>query len=499
MGEKSNKAKPNVLWIGVDQMRADTPGANGNEICRTPNIDELADEGVNFTNAYTTCSLCSPSRASMFTGVHAFTHGMGTNCDLYHSLSPELEDPNLLLHHELAEAGYNLGYVGKWHVGTKKGPVDYGFEGMNEPGYGEIKKNRGFLDYLEKNDLSYGEVEKPVYTNPDEKTLTGGIWGGPTRSTPSAYLADYTVELLEEYSEQEEPFFLTCQFWGPHMPHLPSPEFHGAHNRGDIEPWENYRDDFTDKPVRLKRERRDFYRSLPEDWSGWAEIVGLYYDFTTMIDYQVGRIVNRLEELGLIEDTIIVFTSDHGDMTGSHGCLFDKGYMYEEAHRVPLIFRFPQRFGSGVQKEELIYNMDIMPTILDMIGIDKNFPEAESLLSLLAGSNEENWRDELYMEFHGLRALYTQRALLAEDGYKYIFTPGDFDECYDLNSDPAEMNNLIDSSGEEEKIEDLRERVRAAAYRTKDPIRDYVSKLFGSWEDLSGQVDASNQWLKESR
>lgn len=499
MKQDRNCKKPNVLWIGVDQMRADTLGCNGNDVCQTPNIDKLAQEGVNFTNAYTTCSLCSPSRASMFTGLHAFTHRMGTNCDLYHSLSPEIYDPDLLLHTEFIEEGYRCGYVGKWHIGTEKGPRDYGFEGMNEPGYGEIKKNKGFLNYLKENDLSYGKVEKPIYTNPNQKTLAGGIWGGLTESTPPYYLANFTNELLKKFSNQDEPFFLTCQFWGPHMPHLPSPEFFGRHRREEIKPWKNYRDDFKDKPVRLVRERRDFFRSLPEDWSGWAEIVGLYYDFTSMIDSQIGRMIEKIDELGLTDSTIIVFTADHGDMTGSHGCLFDKGYMYEEAHRIPLILKFPSCFQSSIQKEELVYNMDIMPTLLDMLGIDKNFPEARSLLPLLDNRPIENRRDELYMEFHGLRALYSQRALLTEDGFKYIFTPGDFDECYDLNTDSAEMNNLINNEKYQEKIDELRERLRDAAYRTKDPIRDYISKLFGSWENLSGQVDASSQWLNRSK
>jgi len=151
----SGAAKPNVLWIGVDQMRYDTPGCNGNPVCQTPNIDRLAREGVNFTNAYTTCCMCSPARASMFTGQFAFTHGMGTNCDLYHALASELPHPESLLHHRLIKLGYRCGFAGKWHVGTKMGAVDHGFEGMNLPGYGDVRRSPGFRKYLKDSGLSY--------------------------------------------------------------------------------------------------------------------------------------------------------------------------------------------------------------------------------------------------------------------------------------------------------------------------------------------------------
>ena len=124
----TRKQKPNILWIGVDQFRYDTVGANGNAICKTPNMDRIAAAGVNFSNAYSPCSLCSPARASMLTGLYAFKHGMGTNCDMYIPLSTELNNPDMLLHKRLQESGYHLGWVGKSHIGTEKGPVDYGFE-----------------------------------------------------------------------------------------------------------------------------------------------------------------------------------------------------------------------------------------------------------------------------------------------------------------------------------------------------------------------------------
>ena len=125
------KARFNILWIGVDQMRADSLS---NPNCKTPHLTGLAEESANFTHAYSPSSLCTPARASMFTGLFAFNHGMGTNCDMYHALAKELPNPEQLLHKQLLDSGYRCGYTGKWHVGTQLGPADYGFEGMNIPG-----------------------------------------------------------------------------------------------------------------------------------------------------------------------------------------------------------------------------------------------------------------------------------------------------------------------------------------------------------------------------
>ena len=484
-------ARPNVLWIGVDQMRYDTPGCNGNPVCQTPNIDRLAGQGVNFTNAYTTCCMCSPARASMLTGRFAFHHGMGTNCDLYHSLARELPEPEGMLHHRLKKLGYRCGFAGKWHVGADTGAVDHGFEGMNLPGYGDVKRGEAFPQYLKDAGISYGPVKNPIFGNPNQKTLLAGHWDGPTESTPSYYLASYTIDLLEKFAADGKPFLLTCQFWGPHSPHLPSPEFLGRHDRQAIQPWINFNDDLSDKPMSVRRYRSHFYRILPDDWAGWREIVGLYYDYTTMIDQQIGRVLDRLEQLGLADNTIVVFASDHGDMIGSHGGLFDKGFMYQEAYRVPLIVRWPARTRAPGTCDELVYNMDIMPTILAVLDQPDETLDGKSFLPCLEGKPLPEPRQDIYLEFHGIRYLYSQRALVTKDGYKYIFNPGDIDEFYDLNKDPGELVNLVDSQDRQEEVRDMRERLKAAAQAVRDPICDYVAKIFGDWENLSGQFEAA--------
>ncbi len=364
----TDSARPNVLLIGVDQMRADTAGCYGNALCETPHLDRLAREGVRFENAYTPCSLCTPARASMFTGLYAFTHGMGTNCDMYHALAADLPHPDQLLHHRLRRRGYRCGFTGKWHVGTQYGPADFGFEGMSVPGYGDLKRDAGYLAYLRENDLHYGPLIDPIYANANQKTLIGGTWDGSLESTTTHYLTNTTLDLLDELAADDRPFFLTCQYWAPHPPYIPSPEFKGRHDRDQIQPWGNYDDDLHDKPASIRRRQTQFYRQRPQDWEAWRELVGLCYDYTALVDHEIGRVLDRLESLGLAENTIVFFTSDHGDMAGSHGGLLDKGFLYEEAHRVPLIVRWPAKFRGGEVRSQLVSNMDILPTVLDVTG-----------------------------------------------------------------------------------------------------------------------------------
>lgn len=485
-----SKQISNILWIGLDQIRFDTLGVNGNTVCRTPNMDRLAEGGVNFTRAYTPCSLCSPARASMFTGRYAFDHGMGTNCDMYHSLSSELARPEELLHNKFAEAGYSVAYAGKWHVGTTLGPGDFGFEGMSLPGYGNITAQDCYLDYLKEKNLSY-TIDSQIYANPEEQTLLGGHWNGPVESAPPHFLADYTIEKIDELSERDKPFFMTCQFWGPHGPHLPSNEFYRIHDRSAISPWSNWVDDLKDKPSRISRESNSFYRNHPRTWEECRELVGLYYDSTAMVDYEIGRLLDYLEEKGLRENTIVLLSTDHGDMTGSHGGQLDKGMLYEEAQHIPLIVSLPGTIEPAVCND-LSMNMDIMPTLLDLAGIAvPDNLHGKSLKDALRAVPGRSKREALLLEFHGLRFLYSQRAIVTDDKWKYIFTPGDTDEIYNLNSDPGEMKNLINDPAAKEKKAELQSRIRQITAQFNDPLRDCVSKFFGKWKTGSGQIDAT--------
>jgi arylsulfatase A-like enzyme len=427
---------------------------------------------------------------------------MGTNCDMYHALAKELPEPDQLLHTHLQALGYRTGFTGKWHVGTELGPADYGFEGMSIPGYGDLRDDPGFQRYLANNNLSYGPIRNPIYGNRDEQTLMAGEWNGPRESTPTHYLANYSLSLLDDYADSLEkdgtPFFLTCQFWAPHGPYLPAPEFVGTHERDAIPPWPNWDDDYQGKPRRYPRLVNSFFARLPATWPEWQKVIGLVYDYTTQVDAEIGRLLDRLDELGLTDQTLIVFASDHGDMIGSHG-LHDKGYMYEEAHRVPLMVRMPGQCAPRTY-DGLVLNMDIFPTLLDLAGLDLQRAElatldGRSLLPFLHGdADAADGREAVYLEFHGIRYLRTERGVVTRDGFKYIFNPADDDELYDLNRDPAERHNLLTANANHPKAPELRALLVQMAQAHGDPVQNCIAKWFGQWRGLSGQPDVSSAY-----
>jgi arylsulfatase A-like enzyme len=278
---------------------------------------------------------------------------------------------------------------------------------------------------------------------------------------------------------------------------MPSDKFYGLHDRDALPPWPNFEEDPEPKPRRIKRERDSFYRNHPRDWNSGKEIVGLYYDCTSMIDMEIGRLIDYLEERGLAENTIVVLSTDHGDMTGSHGGLMDKGFLYEEAHHIPLLFYWKGKWKVGY-RDDLALNMDIMPTLMDLCGIDlPDDLDGKSLAPALSDLSDRIKRENVLLEFHGLRFLYSQRAIVTDDAWKYIFTPGDYDEVYNLNKDPAELCNLIDDPASSSKVASLREQIRRATADAGDPLRDCVSKFFGIWNTGSGQIDASRFFDKK--
>ncbi|MEM6384402.1 MAG: sulfatase-like hydrolase/transferase [Pseudomonadota bacterium] len=484
----------NILLIGVDQMRSDVAGPGKTVPAQTPALDALYADSASFTRAYSTCPLCSPARASMFTGDYAFRHGMGTNCDMYHSLATELHDPSRLLHHVFREAGYRTGFIGKWHVGTKKGPGAFGFEGMDLAGYGSVTQTPEFQAYLASAGLKYS-VRPTVFLNPDQQTMLAGDWLGSVASTPSYYLTERTIALLSDYAERDEPFFATVQYWDPHQPHLVAHEYRGVTDRSAIEAWPNFADDLMAKPRRVSRERDDFYRLHPRTEAELIAYIGHYCDHMAMLDAQIGRLLDWLDTSGLADGTLVVFTSDHGDMTGAHGGLIDKGLLYEEAIKIPLLLRH-RSIASG-PRSQLVSNMDILPTALDLLGMKCPDRHGVSVKPSLEQPESEG-RQALLVEYHGLRFLYSQRAMIFEGGEKFIFTPGDDDELYDLNADPAELHNLADDPAAAETLQACRLAMIAETARLDDPLRDCVAKFNGQWRTGSGQFDATAAFDKES-
>ncbi len=424
--------QPNILFIMTDQM---TGRALSHENqCQTPNLDVLASEGVRFQRAYTVNAICSPSRASLMTGTYPSTHGIW---DCTHTQRREWVDlpqaePLTHFSRRLADAGYRNGYFGKWHVEQSQELERYGWHevdidiagvgGEVIPGSEVHISTPGYRDFL----------ASATFTD---------------ESTASHPAFDAGIDFIERTASQAEgnPFCCFISTIEPHDPYIPPQRFLDLYDVEQIDLSPTLRTELEQKPEVLQR-MRSVWANLSEN--DWRTITAAYWASISFIDDQVGRVLTKVSELGLADDTIIVFTSDHGDMLGGHG-LLTKGVAtsYEEVYNIPLVVRVPGIRNGQLEERALVSLVDLGPTLLDLCGLQPlEQAQGRSFAPVLAGGAvPSEWRSA-YAEFYGQRFVYTQRIVWAKDDdgdWKFVFSPGGVDELYNLATDPNESNNLI--------------------------------------------------------
>ncbi|HCE46913.1 MAG TPA: hypothetical protein DET40_25480 [Lentisphaeria bacterium] len=477
-----NKQNSNILLILTDQHRLSAVGAYGDTPCRTPNIDRIAKEGILFQNAYTTCPVCSPARASIMTGLYPHTHGMSGNVHDLTSAVHELHDKPSLLSRRLQERGYKLGYTGKWHLGTDSQtvfmdrnspslPKDVGFEGQNFPGHGD-----GGFQYPEYRkylkDHGFQHKVRP-WSEKTRQAREGacGILDGPVESTIDHFITDETISLMSRFKDDGRPFFMWQNFWGPHVPCFVTEEYWEMYRNVPIPEWPNYRWPSRATPGPHNARISPDHENLT--WEDWATAMRYYYGFTSMIDAEIGRVLDYLDKSGLSENTAVVFAADHGETMGSHGGLIDKGFIhFEETHRIPFIIRMPGGKHKGEFKREFISLADLYPTVLELAGCeyDNRSVHGSSILPLIEG-NAREWREDIVVEFSGVSFMGSTMRTIRHGNIKYGYACGFGDELYDLDSDPYEMKNLACEPSYAERANDMRKRLLAWMAKTRDPLR----------------------------
>lgn len=474
------KRKKNILFILTDQQRQDSIGAYGAELAATPVLDNLAAAGTLFTQAYTPCTVCSPARASVFSGLYPFQHGVVRN-----SANFRLDVPNLAA--PLRAAGYRLGYAGKWHIDDVYGPTHFGFEANDWLGYSHpagdlymrsFRKSckypvNHYAEYLTDQGLAMPTLEEVVYfpANPNFEIYARQT--GPVEASYEHYVTEESIDRIESFAQRatqdERPFFMWVNFWGPHDPYiLPEPYF-SMFDPDDVNLSPSLDETWQNKPWVQQRMSSHFWGTDTLDDATWKEAVAKYAGYCALLDWETGRIVAKLEELGILEDTVIVYTTDHGSMVGHHK-LIDKGpYPYDDIQNIPMIIA-----GPGVQKgqvrDNFVYLHDLTPTILDLAGADP-FPcsNAQSLVPVLEGGTLLQARDDVYMARHHHPFTCEQR-FLRTGRYKYAFNVLDIDELYDLELDPDEMANRIHDPDYAGVKDDLQNRMWNHIRELRDPI-----------------------------
>jgi arylsulfatase A-like enzyme len=472
----SGRGRPNVLFLLTDQERYDLtePGSP----VETPNLDRLGEGGMRFRRAYTPISICSSARASLLTGLYPHNHGMLNNAHEADAIQPNLPPELPTFGERLSEAGYTNAYVGKWHVGRDQGPGDFGFEyrgGADRHHDADLAGD--FEGYREKLGVSVDEeeLEDRIYTGGERPTLVAATDPVPVEATRPYYIAQRAIERLREGFE--EPFFLRADLYGPHHPYVVPEPYASMYDPDAIDLPPSYAETFEGKPA--VHEQYLHYRGADAfDREMWAEAIAKYWGFTTMIDGQVGRILDALSEEGF-DDALVLHASDHGDFTGGHR-QFNKGpLMYEDTYRIPLQARWPGEIEAGSVCEEFVSLHDLMPTFLDLAGVEPPDVDGRSIRPLLEGEVPESWPDAHFAEYHGDEfGLYSQRMLRAKR-YKYVHNGPDRNELYDLEADPHELHNLIDHPGYEDVRADLETRLLERMRGTDDPLARWSANVLG--------------------
>lgn len=473
--------RENIVVIMTDQCRFDALGCYGSDICHTPNIDRLAAGGMVFDNAYTTCAMCSPARASFQNGLFPSRHGMTSNtldraCQVH-----ELKDTPALLSRQLGARGYQLGYTGKWHLGygprphatdeeighfprhymthEQALPSLLGYEADDFPGYGGRTGSGGqrYNEHLKAHGLEYEVVRK----SPPEDRGYHTIWGevvSPVESTMDYFLVERARHYVDRFKDGDNPFCFQIHFWGPHAAATPPTAFLDRYRDLDIPPWPNWADPLTDKP-----RVHNFWRRPNKEWPFFAEFIRHYFAYLESIDAQIGRLLEHLDANGLYDDTWIVFLADHGDSQGCHAGLENKSlHMYEETTRIPLIVKPPAGHGARGRCDALVGTCDAYATLVDIAGGDLASidSDGESLLPLVADPNAD-WRDAVVCEGEGLSGISCTQRMLRQDTWKYVFNAGDIDELYDLANDPHELHNRVNDPAVADRLAAMHDRLAA--------------------------------------
>jgi arylsulfatase A-like enzyme len=473
----------NILLIMTDQQRWDTLGCYGAPMCRTPNIDKIANRGVRFSTAYTPTSPCSPARAALFTGLYPHKNHVLANGGI---LNPEV--PNLAS--ELSKAGYNLGYAGKWHVDQSKVPSEYGFQGKDFPGYGyppthnyieglrymqRIPIPPHYNNYIEEKGLEPPKVLEAMYgDNPGKQNQEMyALQSGDIESNFETMVSDFTIELLRQFAvsqkDEEKPFFMWTNFWGPHTPCLVPEPYYSMYDPAEIPEEPNFCETWDCKPE-VHRLYARFWGLEEKGWDEWREIVARYWGYVTMIDDLVGRILNELEVLGLSDNTLIIFTTDHGDQMGSHKMIEKGCFAYEETWRLPMVAAHPECESPGSVCTESVYLHDLYPTFLDLAGIPlPDVPDSQSILPNVLGKDAPTNRDSLFSIF--TRHLFPAPfRFVRTRTHKLVYNMVGKGELYDLVNDPGELNNLFGQPEVASIQYELMDQMREHMLRLEDPL-----------------------------
>jgi arylsulfatase A-like enzyme len=448
--------RPNVLFIMSDDHASHAIGCYGSKINETPHLDRLGKEGMRLDNCFCTNSICAPSRAVILTGTYSHVNGVVDNRTRFDGSQDHVGK-------RMREAGYETAMIGKWHLKSEPTGFDYWHV---LPGQGS-------------------------YHNP-------AMIDNGRRVRHEGYVTDVITDLTLEWLKgrsSDRPFFLMCHHKAPHRNWSPSQAKWAKWKDRRIPQPETLGDDWETKSDAAREQKMTIERHMrPRDVGGaWPEglkgkelrewkyqrYMRRYLACIESVDDSVGRLLDYLDEAGLAEDTIVVYTSDQGFYLGDHGW-FDKRFMYEESLRMPLLVRYPRAIKPGSTSEAMVLNLDFAETFLDYAGAEIPLAmQGRSARGVLEGTSPDDWRTSMYYHYyeypgaHAVKRHYGVRTTR----YKLIHFYHDIDawELYDLRADPEELRNVYDDPAYAEVVERLEAELKRLRTKYKVP-RDKVGR-----------------------
>ena len=449
--------RPNILFIMTDQHRWDCVGANGNEWIKTPNLDRLAAGGANFTHAFVQSPVCVPSRVSFFTGRYPHTHRNRVN------YTP-LARSEVLLQERLKKAGYATASVGKLHLHppTALEAKRSGFDHVElHDGVPYLDRFSDYARWRSENDpqaseFSYRASMKKV--PPGENPFRAAI---ADQYSDTTWVGDRTCFHLKRLAAADEPFFLYSSFWKPHSPFETCVPFDRLYNDVSIPlPVPQSLEDIHRLPDPLQKLILRGKPSYDMDRERLQWIYRSYYGAISHVDREIGRILKVLEESGEAQNTIIVFSSDHGDQLLEHG-LMGKNCFFEASVRVPLMIRFPGRVRPA-RYGELVEAVDVLPTLMELAGLPEPYENQGRSLAPLIATTDRTYQprqavfceniipevitrgiDFYFKKGKGIKGVrHPDAKMVRTRRWKFNYYPAGYAELYDLKNDPHEQHNL---------------------------------------------------------
>ena len=473
--------RPNIIFIITDQQRFDTISSLGFDYMDTPHLDRLVKEGVSFTGCHVTAASCAPARASLFKGYFPHTTGILKNADRWRRSWIEM----------LNESGYHCTNIGKMHTWPFETPLgfDERYVVENKDRYLE---GRYYFDEWDKALRFRGLVkqQRELYRKLDDYAdrLGSFEWELPEDAHPDNFVGDMACWWLDAHPHTDpKPLFLQIGFPGPHPPYDPVMRYAEPYLEKELPLYEVLEEELENQPPPFK-ELRDHNSKIDHD----SVIMPMaptheqrhrqrayYCANVTMIDEKVGKIVESLERNGYLDNSVIIFTSDHGDCLTDHGHS-QKWTMYDLITKIPLIVWSPGRFPAGHIVDALCQQMDLGPTILDLAGIETpNTMEAITMLPALEG-NDWSGRDYVYAEQakDGILTHADFMTMVRSKEWKLVhFLDESYGQLFNLNDDPQEMKNLWDDQASAEAkadmLAELREWRIRSQLKTADLFQDH--------------------------